>query len=389
MKNTSEYKNKLNLVKDDVHGNERRREILSNIFQNSTPLPKAITYEEIDKYFKKWVETELSIACEGRELPTMSLFSNQKFSEYSQTWSYSDENKNLLMNFKTVSRDNNPQDGNNQGGLWNIPGDRYYLMFRESVLDNNGTESFLDYKVKQPFCIDLLYKVSIFTNKFQTINEFNNKVNDKFKARQCYLNVNGHYIPMILDSITDDSEYSINDRQFFSQTYIIKVMAYIINEDDFKVEEIPSRFVINFTDSDDKKSIAEIEEGNIASSTGQWGDKYYFKPILLKLTYPLCNDICKFTIDTDFNIDNIEYENIFKNKLRIFINDDEYFGEQINFKKNDAIKIIIKRLYKEKESIMLIYGHDPNIVYSYDNNLPEIEKDFVQYEDEYDIKANE
>ena len=105
------------------------------------------------------------------------------------------------MNFKTITRENNPQQGQNQGGLWNIPGDRFYTMKREEVLNDNGKISYREYRMKQPKAINLVYKVSLVTNKYELLNDFNEIVNDKFKARQCYIRPNGHYIPMLLDGV--------------------------------------------------------------------------------------------------------------------------------------------------------------------------------------------
>lgn len=357
------YRNVLNLVTSYKKGKERREEILNNILLNGTPLPKPVTYEDIDSEFKKWVSKDLYISYEGKELPTLSLFSNQRFSEYSQTWSYSDEDKNILMNFKTISRDNNPQLGQNQGGVWNIPGNRFYLMTRQKVLDNNGTESFLDYKMKQPFCVDLLYNVNIFTNKYELINEFNLKINDLFKARQVYITPNNHYMPMILDNISDESEYKIDDRQFFSQSYTIKVMAYIITENDFKVEEIPARTKISFlTGMDKNKAIAEIYEEPLSEIEDD-----FYKSTSIIITYPICTDICKFTIDVDMKITDIELENVHKNFI-IYVNDEEFFTPKLTLKSGDEIKIKIKRYYIEKEAKLTLFGYDPNL-YDYDNDI--------------------
>lgn len=387
--NPMKYKNVINLVTSYKEGKERREELLSDILKNGTPLPRPVVYEDIDDEIRKWVNEKLYISYEGKELPTMTLFSNQRFSEYSQTWSYTDSDNNILMNFKTISRENNPQQGKNQGGLWNIPGDRFYLMSRQKVLDDNGTESYLDYKMKQPFCIDLMYNISIFTNKYQLINEFNTKINDIFKARQAYIRPNEHYMPMTLESINDESEYSINDRQFFTQSFIIKVMAYIITENDFKVEEIPARTIISFGGAmDKKKAIAEIYEGDDEIEENNNGEQYYYKPIILTIDYPLCSDTCKFTIDTDVNINNIDYDNIYKN-IRIFINDDEVFTKNLLLKNGDEIKIKIKRYYINKVSKLTLYGYNPKVVYDIEKDLPEVEMDFKQPEGIYDIIASE
>lgn len=356
--NSKKYLNTLNLITTFKKGKARREEILNDILSNGTPLPNPVVYEDIDDEFKSWVVNNLYITYEGRELPTMSLFSNQRFSEYSQTWSYTDDDNNILMNFKTITRENNPQQGKNQDGYWNIPGGRYYLMSRQKILDKNGTESILDYKMKQPFCVDLVYEVNIFTNKYELINEFNLKVNDAFKARQVYIAPNGHYMPMTLESISDESEYRIDDRQFFSQSYKIRVMAYIITENDFKIEELPLRSSISFINDKNNKPIAEISEAPLINNGKE--DFDYYKSISLSIKYPVCSDICKFVIDTDMKITDIEYDNV-KNNIQLYINDEEIFTLKTIFRNGDEIKIKINRYYKEKESSLTLFGYDPNI----------------------------
>ena len=58
--------------------------------KDGTPFPNPLTYEDIDREFKKWVENSLEMSYEGKKLPTMTLFSNQRFSEYMQSWKFTD-----------------------------------------------------------------------------------------------------------------------------------------------------------------------------------------------------------------------------------------------------------------------------------------------------------
>ena len=218
------YLNDIELKSASV-GNERRLELLSQIVKDGTFLPKTVEYSDIDADFKRWVEEDLRVSYNGSLFPTMVLYSNQRFTEYSQSWRYTDANKNLILNFKTITRENNPNYGKIQGGLWNIPGNRFYTMKSTKVLDDNASESLLLLKVRQPMAVDFVYKVSIFTTNIQAINDFNVIVNDAFKSRQAYIRPNGHYMPMILENISDKSSYQISDRQFYSQTFQIKVMG--------------------------------------------------------------------------------------------------------------------------------------------------------------------
>ena len=348
-----QYRNHIQLKEESV-GNERRIEMLSDILQNGTFLPKTVEYKDIDETFKKWVEEKLYITAEGKEVPTMVLYSNQRFSEYTQSWKFTDDNKNLILNFKTVSRENNPQYGSIHNRLWNIPGERFYLMKRCKVLDDNGTESFLDLKMKQPMAIDLSYKVTIFCTKYQLINDFNTLVNGLFDARQEYIWPNNHPMPMTLDGIQDESNYQIDDRQFYGQSYNIKVMAYIITEEDYRVEQIPlkKKLINNSMIAIKRKGEVEIDEDSHE----------------LTVSFPSGCKKAKFTIDCDYETERIEFANIKFNKkiyfneevpvekvtyeYQIFVNGNEMVGDKFIFKENDEIELKIKKI-NEKELAMI------------------------------------
>ena len=76
--------------------------------------------------------------------------------------------------------------------------------------------------MKQPTSVDLIYKVSIMTNRYISINNFNETIHTIFNSKQTYISPNGHYMSMTLENISDESEYNIQDRQFFSQSFNVK-----------------------------------------------------------------------------------------------------------------------------------------------------------------------
>ena len=232
------YKNIIK-IKRNVVGNERRENLVKEVLKDATPLPQPLEYEDIDKEFERWVSEDLDIYFEEQKLPTYLMLSNQRFSEYLKSWQNVDEKRNLILNFKTITRENNPKSGTINGDTKNIPGDIDFLMKRVFSVDRHGNRYFIDYRVKQPISIDFVYTVSIFTNKYQLLNKFNMIMNEKFKAINCYIRPNGHFIPMRLDDISDESEYNIDDRRYYSQSYLITVMAYIMPKDSFRVIEQP------------------------------------------------------------------------------------------------------------------------------------------------------
>jgi hypothetical protein len=325
--------------------------------KDGSPFPNPLTYEDIDREFKKWVEESLEISYEGKKLPTMTLFSNQRFSEYMQSWKFTDEDQNPILNFKSISRENNPKSGTINGESKNIPGEHTWLMKRVAATDKNGREYYIEYRMKQPIAVDLVYKVSLFTNKFELLNKFNLIVNDRFKAIDCYIRPNGHYISMKLNDISDDSEYSINDRQYYSQSVNIVVRAYIIPEDSFIVHEVPRLTFIGF-DLEGEGSYADVEIGRelkpaelhtIITETNDCdedGGTYHYRDATIKVFINPCNTNLKFNLDFDFTAKadqtfsvNARYYKIKINGVTVSESVKGNIPEDIEFKNGDLVKV--------------------------------------------------
>lgn len=338
-------------------GAERRLELMRDILDSGTFYPKTVVYKDIDQAFKEWVEKDLPIVSDdGVVFPTMALYSNQRFSEYTQSWKYTDENKNLILNFKTVKRENNPQFGKIQSGLWNIPGERYYLLKRVKCLDDNGTESFLELRAKQPMPIDFTFTLTIFTTKIQSINDFNMMVNEKFKARQCYLQPNGYYMAMTLESISDQSQYNITDRQFYAQSYKINLLGFVIQEEDFKTFEVPLKTKVDLElFSSAKNPEVEIDEP-------ETDNPYYYRPAIVTITFnENSNRVSTFTIDTDFVCDDIGLDNILRT-YNIQINGERVERTGFTAKENDKIRVQITKRRTNEKAVLTLYGHNPNVI---------------------------
>ena len=379
------FKNELPL-RDKSYGLDRRQDLTKEELNNSSPLPNPITYEDIDKEFKKWVEEEIIISFDGNRIPTFALFSNQRFSEYLQTWEHVDEKKNPILNFKTVTRESNPQQGTIIGDSKNIPGERTYLMKRVEARDKNDRKYYIDYRMKQPMAVDFKYTVSIMTNRYELINKFNQIVNDKFKSITAYLRINGHFVSMTLQNISDETEYKIDDRQFYSQSCEILLRSYIIQESDLIVEEVPSFKFFGFEGEDGKKSYAEIEELPCQEPE----NPYYYKPLLIKVSLATCDNRIKFNIDCNFTVKKVELENIVSYRSKV--NDEIVeLEEGLLIKENSEIKLSrVYRKYQEKPAVFYIHGVEKDVVYDKRKNEEEIisnEKQFgeireISYEDE-------
>lgn len=358
-----------------------RKSYTDTIMENAPSVPKPLEYEDIDRSFYDFVKNELKLIIKGVDIPTFTLYSNQRFSEYSQTWSHTDEENNLLMNFKTVNRENNPRPGENQGGLWNIPGRKWHTYMIRDVMEDNGRESYEFYSMQQPMAVDLTYKVSLVTDIYENINRFNELINKAFSARQAYIRPNGHYLPMLLDDINDNSEYSISDRKFYNQTITIKVMAYILTKDDFKVEKRP-KDIKYLLEGDQKfkkpKPLISIDE--------DYDDVIKHTTIDLTIDFESFHDRVEFDIDTDFDVESYETYNI--RSLRISVNDTPIYPEKgFKLKNGDNVYIVIKLVDPQERSQIIFKGIDPSSEYV-NGELPMDVKDYVEPVEHFYIFEN-
>ncbi len=353
------YKNILKL-NGRAFGVERRNNLAKEVVKDSTPLPLPVEYKDIDDEFKRWVDEDLDMSFDGERIPTIALFSNQRFGEYMQTWQKTDDKRNLLMNFKTVTRENNPKSGTIVGDTKNIPGERTALMRRMIVHDRAGRKYYIDYRMKQPFAIDMIYTVSVVTNKYEFLNGFNQMMNDKFKSINCYIRPNGHFMPMTLENISDESQYSIDNRQYYSQSYDIKVKAYIIKEDDLIVEERPEMRFLGFEGDAVKHTYAEIDD--LPCNYYKESDFDYI-PVLLSIHFDVCDSKYEFKMDSNFHAKNIILDNV--RFFKTYVNDVEVkLDENFVIKPNDMVKIkgLVRKNYGEDSEIK-IEGYDPTDTY--------------------------
>lgn len=360
------------LTKDETNGNIIRKSYAQDIMHKAPIFPKPLEYADIDAAFKDFVENELGLTVNDKDVPTFTLFSNQRFSEYSQTWEHSDEEGNLILNFKTINRTTNPQGGENQGNLWNIPGNRFYTVFQRSVLEDNGTESIEVYSMKQPYAVNLEYRVSFITDLFENLSIFNEMVNDLFKSRQYYIRPNNHWIPLLLENVSDESKYSVSDYRFYTQTVTIKALGYIIHEEDIKVEKFPKRIHMGLVGDKKKSKVSiDIEESE---------DELINQTIKLSLNFEEWHDKAEFEIDTDMDIKEIEKINV--RTMRIFVNDTPiYYNKGFKVKNGDKIRIRISQFDIKDKASLVFRGVNPNYTFIKDYVPEDVSQEPLKHQD--------
>lgn len=408
------YMDKLRLRHHAV-GIERRRNMSKMILEHGTPFPKPIEYSDIDQEMFNWVDKKFNLEYDGVRLPTYKLYSTQRISEYTQTWSQTDDYGNMIMNFKTITRENNPQKGENQGSYFNIPGHKDFAMFYVPVLQENGTEAYDRYTMKQPFAVNFMYSISIITNKMELLNEMNELMHYEFNAITCYVSPNDHPMPLTLEDVSDQSEYTIDDRKYYSQTFKIKLRGYIIRREDYKVERVPSRLVISSHDSDatgivSRRGKNRREDEKVSFITGFDADNFAdkrFKPydacestevsnvilpppeieepiepntdccppppdryphkvMKVVMNFDDCTTELTFNIDKDMVLESVETVNVYD--FRLIVNGEVMdIDSDIKFLNGDEITVKITRDDLESTSELTLVGYDPEEVIDNEN----------------------
>ena len=225
-------------------GFEQRQSILDDIANKGTYLPKGILHEDMDNEMINYVTNEIDLSLAGEKVPVIFL-STQRWAEFSKTWQYTDIDKNIKLPFITIVRKPDAQQGTNYAGTFNIPGRPTFTYMKIPTWDGNR-KGFDIYKIPQPVSVDIMYEVRLFCNRMRDLNLMNRKMLTSFSSLEKYIKVNGHPIPLILDSIGDESSISnLEERKYYVQLFTIKMLGYLLDEDDFIITPAINR-AVNF-----------------------------------------------------------------------------------------------------------------------------------------------
>ena len=225
-------------------GFERRQELLDDIDNQGTFLPRGVGYEEMDGDMIKMVNDDISFVIDGDKVPVF-FFSIQKWAEFNATWKHTDDHKNIKLPFITVVRVNKVSPGTNQAGNWNEVGQRSYTYVKIPTFEG-GRKGVDVYKIPQPTSVDIEYEVRLFCNRMQHINKFNVIIQELFNSRQHYIFPNEHPMPVHLEGIEDESVIEdFNKRRYYVQMINLELLGYILDEDKYEIIPTVNRLVVN------------------------------------------------------------------------------------------------------------------------------------------------
>lgn len=135
--------------------------------------------------------------------------------------------------------------GTFQGGAANIPNRRQFFYYTVPTWDGQRKGADV-YKIPQPIPVDITYNVKLFCNRMSEINEFNKIVMQTFTSKQAYQQIKGHYIPIILDDVSDESAKDLEKRKYYIANYKFTMKGLLIDEEEFQISPAISRQVTMF-----------------------------------------------------------------------------------------------------------------------------------------------
>ena len=318
---------------------QRREELLSYITEDGTFLPKQLLHPELDRGFLDFVKEDLKTVVSGKIIPMIDLIiTTQNWAQFTETWDVQDLNGNPTLPFITVVRQPEVKYGSNPALLWNIPNRKEF--YYAAVPTWNGNIKGMDiYKIPQPVPVDITYNVKIVCNRMRELNSFNKNVLEMFASRQAYTVIKGHYIPIVMGNISDESVVDLEKRKYYVQSYEFTLLGFLIDEDEFEVSPAVSRIlqVIELESQGTRKRQKKLLTSESAT---------------LDVLFVVGNNIITQIFDYTVDLNLVETNNV--ESFEVFINND-YYGmdiEQIQLNTNDTLRLIVTKNDIDKDSII-------------------------------------
>jgi len=306
----------------------RRQELVDKINKNGTFLPKSILHADLDGGFLDFVKDELKLVVEGKLVPTIDvLMTTQNWIQFTQTWDFQNLDKNVEPPFITIVRVPEVKYGTNPAILYTIPNRRQYFYAQVPTWD--GQRSGIDvYRIPQPVPVDITFQVKIVCNRMRELNQFNKIVIEKFSSLQAYQVIKGHYIPIKMTNISDESVMDVEKRRYYIQSYEFLMMGFLIDENEFTVTPAVNR-LLQVLEVDERKIKRQRKIETISS-------KYD-----LDLTIPIGTDIIQQKIEYTADVQIADIQNI--STYSVFINNDFYGNDLSNLQinTNDTVKFVV------------------------------------------------
>jgi hypothetical protein len=295
-------------------GLERRKELVDKINQDGTYLPKSLLHADLDGGFLDFVKNELKLVVDGKTVPNVDiLITTQNWAQFTQTWDFQNIDKNIEPPVITVVRIPEVKYGTNPSTLYTIPNRRLFFYTQVPTWDGNRVGMDI-YKIPQPVPVDITFQVKIICNRMRELNAFNKIVIEKFSSRQAYAEIKGHYIPIIMGGISDESVMDLEKRKYYIQSYEFTMLGFLIDENEFEVMPAVVRALQVF--ETDTRTVGRGKRMGLPNDSVTISTVFKIGNTILSEKFEYTTDI---TVDSTTNISSYD----------VYINND-YYGSNVN-----------------------------------------------------------
>jgi len=284
-------------------GYERRVELLEDINKDGTYLPKSILHEDLDRGFLDFVKNDLKTVVGGKVVKVVDiLMTTQNWAQFTQTWDFNNIDKNVQPPIITTVRTPEVKYGTLPSLRYNIPNRKQYYYAAVPTWD--GQRKGMDiYTIPQPVPVDIKFSVKIICNRMRELNKFNQIVIEKFASRQAYTQIKGHYIPIILDEISDESVMDLEKRRYYIQSYAFTLQGFLSDEEEYEVKPAISRSLM-LVELDNRKK--KVKRKQYPPNPDQYVFKANF-PVGITSYTQTFNYSANIDINGDVNINTYEF----------------------------------------------------------------------------------
>ena len=216
------------------YGFDRIAQLMADTDVKTKYLPRTILIEDLDQSLFDYVnEGSMKAVIDNNIVPTFYL-DNDRWGEFSKTWKFVDNDKNVPTPYITVRRIDK-QPGTRLGTKYRIPQPRKFRYANVPIMDA-GEIIYLQFKMPEPVNIDLTYEVTLFTKYRVDVNEYDKEVLKNFASRQGYLFIKGEPMPLLFEGFAEANPIeNIDGDRFFVSKYALKVQGFIQDEKEFEI----------------------------------------------------------------------------------------------------------------------------------------------------------
>lgn len=216
------------------YGMDRIEELMQATDVKTKYLPRTILLEHMDEAVFNYVNLDsMKAVIDGRPVPTFYL-DNDRWGEFSKTWKFMDNDKNVPTPYITVRRIDK-QAGTRLGTKYRVPQPRKFRYLDIPILDE-GEVIYLRFKMPEPTNVDMVYEVVLFTKYRVDVNLYDEQVLKNFASRQEYLFINGNPLPLLFEGFAESNPIeNIDGDRFFVSKYALKLLGFIQDEKEFEI----------------------------------------------------------------------------------------------------------------------------------------------------------